>query len=69
MYQMIHSNGLLQTLIGEAPSATAALIFAELFYKFHSFTFECLAFLATWYVFSWVLSRIPGLGRNASTMR
>ena len=23
---------------------------AEAFYKFHSFTLECLAFLATWYV-------------------
>ena len=23
---------------------------AELFYKFHSFTLECLAFLATWYL-------------------
>jgi hypothetical protein len=27
-----------------------SLIIAELFYKFHSFTLEALAFLATWYV-------------------
>jgi hypothetical protein len=27
-----------------------SLVIAELFYKFHSFTLECLAFLATWYV-------------------
>ena len=28
----------------------AALLIAETFYKFHSFTLECLAFLATWYL-------------------
>ena len=33
-----------------APAATAAIVIAEIFYKFHSFTLECLAFLATWYV-------------------
>jgi hypothetical protein len=27
-----------------------AFVLAELFYKFHSFTLECAAFLATWYV-------------------
>jgi hypothetical protein len=33
------------------PTGGAALVVAELFYKFHSFTLECLAFLATWLVF------------------
>jgi hypothetical protein len=32
------------------PSGAVALVIAELFYKFHSFTLECLAFLGTWYV-------------------
>ena len=27
-----------------------SILIAELFYKFHSFTLECVAFLATWYV-------------------
>jgi hypothetical protein len=27
-----------------------AWIIAEAFYKFHSFTLECIAFLATWFV-------------------
>jgi len=27
-----------------------AFLIAELFYKFHSFTLECAAFLATWFV-------------------
>jgi hypothetical protein len=32
------------------PALAASMIIAELFYKFHSFTLECLAFLGTWYV-------------------
>jgi hypothetical protein len=37
-------------LIGDhAPSAAISIVIAELFYKFHSFTLECLTFLATWY--------------------
>lgn len=28
-----------------------ALVLADVFYKFHSFTLECVAFLATWFVF------------------
>ncbi len=32
-----------------APAVVAAMVVAELFYRFGSFTLECLAFLATWY--------------------
>jgi hypothetical protein len=32
----------------EGPSLVGAWIVAEVFYKFHSFTLECGAFLATW---------------------
>ena len=38
-------------LIGDhAPSAAISIVIAELAYKFHSFTLECVAFLATWYL-------------------
>lgn len=33
----------------DLPPARASLAVAEVFYKFHSFTLETLAFLATWY--------------------
>lgn len=33
----------------EMPSGVAAFVLAEMFYKFHSFTLECGAFLLTWY--------------------
>ena len=36
----------------------SALTIAELFYKFHSFTLECIAFLATWYLLDLLLSRV-----------
>ena len=39
-----------ELLIAEAPSLAIAMVIAEIFYKFHSFTLECIAFLATWYV-------------------
>ena len=42
------------TLLRFLPSGAGALIVAEFFYKFHSFTAECLAFLATWLVFDLV---------------
>ena len=44
-------------LIGDhAPSAVIAIVFAEIFYKFHSFTLECVAFLVTWYVVDQVIA-------------
>lgn len=58
MYQMIRAHGTMRTLSREAPSAVLALVIAEVFYKFHSFTLECLAFLATWFVLSWMLERL-----------
>ena len=37
-------------LLGFVP----ALILADIFYKFHSFTLECVAFLVTWLVFDFI---------------
>lgn len=39
------------------PSAAAAILVAEIFYKFHSFTLECLAFLATWFAIDLLIER------------
>lgn len=40
-----------QLWIEQLPAMAAAWLVAELFYKFHSFSLECAAFLATWFVF------------------
>jgi hypothetical protein len=41
-------------------SFAPALIVSELFYKFHSFTLECIAFLATWLAFDVVVEWVAG---------
>jgi hypothetical protein len=50
MYTLIRSIPLRQLLLEQVPALGLSFITAELFYKFHSFTLECLAFLGTWYV-------------------
>ena len=37
-------------ILQQLPALLVSLFIAELLYKFHSFTLEFLAFLATWYV-------------------
>jgi hypothetical protein len=44
-------------------------VVAELFYKFHSFTLECLAFLATWYVFDFARDRVTAHVRTLRSGR
>ena len=61
MYTLLHNVGLRKGLLAEAPSLTLSILFAELFYKFHSFTLECVAFLATWYVVSYLSATLRGL--------
>jgi len=63
MYHLIRSRGL-RLAAQELPAGSCALVVAEMFYRFHSFTLECLAFLATWYAFSWAISRVWELGRQ-----
>jgi hypothetical protein len=50
MYQLIHNLTAGQLFKRQLPVFAMAFVIAELFYKFHSFTLECLAFLATWYL-------------------
>lgn len=42
----------------QMPALTLAWIIAELFFKFHSFTLECSAFLATWFVLDALTQRL-----------
>lgn len=57
MYLLTRSRGV-RLAAQEFPAAISALFVAERFYRLHSFTLECLAFLATWYGLSWALSRM-----------
>ena len=39
---------------------SAAFLVAEVFYKFHSFALECVAFLTTWLVLDLAIEMIVG---------
>ena len=53
----------------ESLAAILALFVAETSYRFHSFTLECLAFLATWYGFSWALNAVRKFGHQTDAPR
>jgi hypothetical protein len=63
MYSLARHVEPRQALAVELPCLVASLALAELFYKFHSFTLECLAFLATWLVLSGAASALLGAHR------
>ena len=56
MYTLVRNLSLREALSREMPSFLVAFFTAELFYKFHSFTLECLAFLGTWGLLSYLLA-------------
>ena len=63
MYLLTKSRGL-RLAAHESLAAVFALFVAETFYRFHSFTLECLAFLATWYGVSWALNNARKFGHQ-----
>jgi len=66
MYTLMNSIPLRQMLLEQAPIIAISLIIAELFYKFHSFTLECIAFLATWYVLDMLVKFMSKTWRKRS---
>jgi len=50
MFRLITSISAGELFRRQLPVFLVAFLIAELFYKFHSFTLECAAFLATWFV-------------------
>ena len=58
MFTLAKLLPLRQLLAEQVPAITASFLIAELFYKFHSFTLECLAFLATWSVLDGLINLV-----------
>ena len=50
MHTLIKSITTRELVTEQLPALAISVVIAEMFYKFHSFTLECFAFLATWYV-------------------
>ena len=55
MYTLFRSLSIKRLTTEQLPAIALAWVIAEMFYKFHSFTLECLAFLATWFVIDAVI--------------
>lgn len=58
VFSLIKELGLLVAAKQEALPFLIAFGIAEFFFKFKSFALECLAFLAVWYVLSFLQSLI-----------
>jgi hypothetical protein len=64
MYQPLSNLPASQLLTRQAPALAASMAIAEVFYKFHSFTLECGAFLATSFVLDAAIQGIAVAGRH-----
>ena len=69
MYSLLTKLEPADLLKRQLPSLFSAMVIAEFFYKFHSFTLECIAFLATWFVIDGVISRVMPKGKAAPGAR
>ena len=69
MYELVRARTARIALARETAAGIAALLVAELFYKFGSFSLECLAFLITWYAFGMVLSLVWRPARDRAAQR
>ena len=58
MYTLLSILPVKRLAYEQVPALALAWIIAELFYKFHSFTLECAAFLATWFILDAVIQRL-----------
>jgi hypothetical protein len=58
MFTLLKSLRSRQVYLSEPVSFVAALVIAELFYKFHSFLLETGAFLLTWFVLGAIVHTI-----------
>ena len=68
MFTLLQSLSARRIFMEQLPAIGAAWIVAELFYKFHSFTLECAAFLATWFVFDAAISTIKYLVQGRGSL-
>jgi hypothetical protein len=64
MYTLIRQIPGSKLVEQQLPAIVASLLIAETFYKFHSFLLECLAFLATWFVLDFIVTKLAGLLRS-----
>ena len=57
VFTLIRNLTVRQLILNQLPIFAISLLIAELFYKFHSFALESIAFLCTWYVIDFVINK------------
>jgi len=60
MFRLLTSISAGELFKRQLPVFLVSFLIAELFYKFHSFTLECAAFLVTWFVLDGALQLLIG---------
>ncbi len=58
MYTLLRLLPVKQLAFVQVPALTIAWFLAELFFKFHSFTLECAAFLSTWFILDVLIQKV-----------
>ena len=69
MYQLIRLLTVRQMLGRQVPALAASFGVAEVFYKFHSFTLECAAFLVTWFALDAVVQTVLTLTTRRAAVK
>lgn len=69
MYTFLRLLSIRQLAFEQLPALVCAWVIAESFYRFHSFTLECGAFLATWLVLDAVTQLIRAALKAARQVR
>lgn len=64
MYTLIRLIPFRQLIFEQVPAIATSIFIAELFYKFHSFSLECIAFFATWYVVDAAIRVVADIARG-----
>ena len=54
MYTLLKAQGIKSALTAELPGFVVALVIAQVFFKWGSFSLELVGFLATWWVASFL---------------
>ena len=60
MFELIRSSSRRELYTRYAPGLLIAFVIAEMFYKWGSFSLECLGFLATWFVVDATFALVAG---------
>lgn len=60
LFSLVKELGIHETLKRESVPLVLSFMIAEFFYKFHSFALECMGFLATWIILSYLQSLAVG---------